>query len=79
MLAQMFYRKDYTQASVISALKAGRSDGVGPDGRQESDGLAIMNSGPGDPSCVALKTVEVYSINREGIKIDETRPGVAPN
>ena len=42
----MFYHQNVPLASGSSALKAPRSEGVGPEGRLESDGLAIMNSGP---------------------------------
>ena len=51
-LAQMYY----PQTSVISALRAARPDGVVPQGRLESDGLAIMNSGPVHPRvCLGKK------------------------
>ena len=59
----MFYRKDYPQTSVMSALKAEMSDavavssdGVGPQGRR-CGGLAIMNSGPVHPRLCGIKGI----------------------
>jgi len=51
----MFYHQNYPLASGISALKAGRSVGVGQEGRLESAGLAIMNSGPVHPRLGGIK------------------------
>ena len=56
-LGQMFYHQNYPLASGISALKAPRSEGVGTEGRLESDGLAIMNSGPVHPKLCGIKGI----------------------
>jgi hypothetical protein len=60
----MFYHQNYPLASGSSALKAPRSEGVGPEGRLESDGLAIMNSGPVHPRLCGIKGIgDAFPIN----------------